>query len=81
MNPNESLEGCTLVDVLERLERGKIGHSAAMDWLHIDSLNQLADIMYANGRVMPGHQDMEVAPETRALLRRITRLPRATIRS
>jgi hypothetical protein len=70
---NDGLEGCSLVDVLERLERGKIGHTAAMEWLHIDSLNQLFDIMYANGRIMPGHQDMEIAPETRALLRRITR--------
>ena len=71
MPRNDSLQGRSLVDVLERLERGKIGHAAAMEWLHIDSLNLLTDIMYANGRVMPGHQDMEVAPETRALLRRI----------
>ena len=73
MTRNEDLIGCSLTDVLEKLERGKIGHRAAMDWLHIDSLNELTDIMYANGRVMPGHQDMEIAPETRALLRRITR--------
>jgi hypothetical protein len=69
----ENLSGCSLVDVLDRLERGKIGYSTAMAWLHIDNLNQLADIMYANGRIMPGHQRMEVAPETRALLRRVTR--------
>lgn len=73
MTRNDSLHGCSLVDVLERLERGKIGHAAAMEWLHIDSLSQLTDIMYANGRVMPGHQDMDVAPETRALLRGITK--------
>ena len=51
------------------------GAKSAMEWLHIDSLNQLTDIMYANGRVMPGHQEMDVAPETRALLRRITKKP------
>jgi hypothetical protein len=71
MPRNQSLKGCSLAEVLERLEQGKIGHQAAMDWLHIESLNELHDIMYANGRVMPGHQEMEVAPETRALLRRI----------
>jgi hypothetical protein len=75
MSRNDGLEGCSLVDVLERLEKGEIGHAAAMAWLHIDSLNVLTDIMYANGRVMPGHQEMEIAPETRALLRRITRPP------
>jgi hypothetical protein len=66
MKRNKSLKGCSLVEVLERLEQGHIGHQAAMDWLHIESLNELADIMSANGRVMPGYQDMEVAPETRA---------------
>jgi hypothetical protein len=38
----------------------------------VDSLSELSDIMYANGRIMPGHQEMAVAPATRALLRRIT---------
>jgi hypothetical protein len=73
VSKNERGEGHTLEDMLERLEKGKIGHAAAMEWLHIDSLNRLCDIMYANGRVMPGHQRMEVAPETRALLRAITK--------
>ena len=71
MTQLETLKGCSLADVLEFLEQGRIGHQAAMDWLHIESLNVLTDIMYANGRVMPGHQEMEVAPETRALLRQI----------
>jgi hypothetical protein len=65
--------GWTLEDVLERLEKGKIGHAVAMEWLNIESLNRLCDIMYANGRVMPGHQHMEVAPETLELLRAITK--------
>lgn len=73
MRTNRDLAGCSLVDVLDLLEKGKIGHSTAMEWLHIESLRELSDIMYANGRVMPGHQDMIVAPETRELLRRITR--------
>jgi hypothetical protein len=66
-------EGCTLEDLLESLEKGKIGHTRAMEWLGIESLNELCDIMYANGRVMLGHQDMIVAPETRELLRAITK--------
>ena len=70
---NEDLEGCTLADVLEKLEKGKIGHRAAMEWLNIESQNELVEIMHANGRLMPGHQPMRVAPETRALVRPISR--------
>ena len=70
---NESLEGCTLADVLEKLEKGKIGHRAAMEWLNIESQNELVEIMHANGRLMPGHQPMRVAPETRALVHAISR--------
>jgi hypothetical protein len=70
---NEGLEGCTLADVLEKLEKGKIGHRAAMEWLNIESLDELVEIMHVNGRLMPGHQPMRVAPETRALVRAITR--------
>jgi hypothetical protein len=69
----EDLKGCSLADVLEKLEKGKIGHSDAMQWLNIESLNELVEIMHANGRLMPGHQPMRVAPETSALLRAITR--------
>jgi hypothetical protein len=59
--------------VLEKLEKGKIGHRAAMAWLNISSLNDLVEIMHVNGRLMPGHQPMRVPPETRALVRSIFR--------
>jgi len=34
---NEELNGCSLADVLEKLEKGKIGHRAAMEWLNVKS--------------------------------------------
>ncbi len=71
----DDLDGCCLADVLEKLEKGRIGHRAAMAWLNIDSLNDLVEIMHVNGRLMPGHQPMRVAPETVALVRAITRPP------
>ncbi len=70
---NEDLKGCSLADVLDKLDKGKIGHRAAMAWLNIESQNELVDIMHFNGRLLPGHQPMRVAPETRALLRAIIR--------
>jgi len=70
---NEELKGCSLADVLERLEKGKIGHRAAMEWLNVKSYDDLVEVMHVNGRLMPGHQPMRVAPATRALLRRIFR--------
>jgi hypothetical protein len=70
---NEDLKGCSLADVLEKLEKGKIGHRAAMAWLNIESQDELVEIMHVNGRLMPGHQPMRVAAETRALVRAITR--------
>ncbi len=73
MGPAHDPRGCSLADVLEKLGKGKIGHRAAMDWLAIDSLNDLVDIMHVNVRLMPGHQPMRVSPETRALVRSITR--------
>jgi hypothetical protein len=48
------LKGCSLTDVLKRLEKGKIGHSAAMEWLNIESQDELVEIMHVNGRLMPG---------------------------
>ncbi len=69
----DDLKGCSLADVLERLEKGKIGHGAAMTWLNIESVDELVEIMHVNGRLMPGHQPMRVAPETSALVRAITR--------
>jgi hypothetical protein len=71
----QGMEGCSLADVLERLEKGRIGHAAAMAWLNIDRYDDLVEIMHANGRLMPGHQPMRVAPETRALVRSIFRPP------
>jgi hypothetical protein len=70
---NDDLEGCSLADVLVKLEKGKIGHRAAMEWLNIDSINELVEIMHVNGRLMPGHQPMRVSPETQALIRAISR--------
>jgi hypothetical protein len=69
----EILAGCSLADVLEKLEQGEIGHGAAMAWLNIGSQHELVEIMHVNGRLMPGHQPMHIAPKTRALLRAITR--------
>jgi hypothetical protein len=70
---NEELKGASLADVLEKLEKGKLGHRAAMEWLNVKSYDDLVEIMHVNGRLMPGHQPMRVAPETRALVRRIFR--------
>jgi hypothetical protein len=62
----------TLAEMLDKLEGGRIGHAEAMRWLGIDSYNELVEIVHYNGRQMPGHRPMPVAPETRALLRQIT---------
>ena len=70
---NEDLNGASLADVLEKLEKGKIGHRAAMQWLNVESYDALVEIMHVNGKLMPGHQPMRVDPETRALVRRIFR--------
>jgi hypothetical protein len=70
---NDALKGCSLADVLEKLEKGKIGHSAAMEWLNIESLNELVETMHVNGRLMPGHQPMRVSNATRALVRKVFR--------
>ncbi len=69
----EDLKGCSLADVLEKLEKGRIGHRMAMQWLDIDSLDELVETMHVNGRLMPGHQPMRVSRATRALVRAITR--------
>jgi hypothetical protein len=34
---NEDLKGCSVADVLERLEKGKIGHRAAMEWFNVSA--------------------------------------------
>ncbi len=69
----EDLHGCSLDDVLRLLEKGKIGHSAAMEWLNVSRYDDLVEIMHVNGRLMPGHQPMRVSPETQALIRAISR--------
>ena len=74
MNDDE-LRGASLADVLAKLEKGKIGHPAAMQWLNVESYDALVEIMHANGRLMPGHQPMPVPPATHALVRRIFRPP------
>ena len=70
---DQDLHGCSLADVLEKLEAGKIGHSAPMRWLEIDSYNKLVEIMHCNGRMMPGHRPMVVTPETVELIRQISK--------
>lgn len=69
----KDLEGHSLADVLTKLEKGKIGHSLAMQWLGIDSIDDLVETMHVNGRLMPGHQPMRVSLETREILWAITR--------
>ncbi len=63
----------TLADMLDKLERGRIGHSEAMRWLGVDSYTALVEIVHANGRQMPGHRDRPVPEATRAVLRLATR--------
>ncbi|MGH7121824.1 MAG: hypothetical protein ACREFP_23000, partial [Acetobacteraceae bacterium] len=41
--------------------------------LNVKSYDGLVEIMHVNGRLMPGHQPMREAPETRALVRQIFR--------
>ena len=60
----EELKGCSLTEVLEKLEKGRIGHRAAMEWLNVRSYNALVEIVHANSRLMPEHQPMRVATET-----------------
>lgn len=74
MDPDE-LKGCSLADVLEKLEKSKIGHRAAMEWLNTKSYGDLVEIMHTNGRLMPGHQPLRVSRETCALVRSISRAP------
>ncbi len=63
----------TLAEMLDKLERGRIGHTEAMDWLGVDSYNALVEIVHVNGRQMPGHRATLLAPETCELLRQITK--------
>jgi hypothetical protein len=62
----------TLAEMLDKLERGRIGHSEAMRWLGVDSYAALVEIVHANGRQMPGHRAKPITDETRAVLRLVT---------
>jgi hypothetical protein len=70
---NNDLSGLALADVLERLEAGKCGHTAVMEWLRIDSYHELVETMHFNGRTMPGHRRMIVTSETLALFKQLPR--------
>jgi hypothetical protein len=69
----EEAEDMTLADMLDKLERGRIGHSEAMRWLGVDNYAALVEVVHANGRQMPGHRAGPVTAETRALLRLIAK--------
>jgi hypothetical protein len=73
MKTAEDLKGLGLPRVLELLEKGKVGHGAVMEYLAIDSLQRLVDIMHANGRQMPGHRPMPIRREALQILKQITR--------
>jgi hypothetical protein len=59
----------TPADMLDKLERGRMGHAEAMRFLGVDSYRELVDIVHANGRKMPGHRPMRVSAETMAVFR------------
>ena len=63
------LEDLTLSEVLAKLERGKVGQLAVMDWLGIDSYPRLVEIKHHNGRRMPGHMPRRTPPEAVELFR------------
>ena len=65
----------TLAEMLDRLERGQIGHGEAMRWLGIDDLNTLVETVHANGRQMPGHRPMKLSAATLDVLRLAMRKP------
>lgn len=73
MLTHHDLEGLGLPKVLEMLEKGKVGHSAVMDYLRIETYDELVRTMHFNGREMPGHRPMPIREETLDLLRRITK--------
>lgn len=79
MHTSEELKGLSVADVLDLLEAGKIGHRLAMEYFGYDRYADLVATMHANARTMPGHQPMRIAPETLALVRRITRRPQRAL--
>ena len=73
MLDRDDLRGMSLAQLLAQIEKGRVGYTDAMDWLHIESLNELVEIMHLNGRSMPGHRPMRISKETKALLKQICR--------
>jgi hypothetical protein len=73
MQSIHELKGLSVADVLDLLEDHKIGHRLAMEYFGYERYDDLVDTMHANGRTMPGHQPMRIAPETMDLIRQITR--------
>ena len=59
----------TVADLLDALERGKIGYAAAKEWLGVESFMDLVHIAHINGRILPGHKPGRVSKETVTLLR------------
>jgi hypothetical protein len=75
MLSSDDLKGLAVADVLDLLEQHKIGHRLALDYFGYERYDDLVETMHANGRTMPGHQPMRIAPETLDLVRQITRKP------
>jgi hypothetical protein len=65
---DNDLSDCSLADALERLEAGKCGHTAVMEYIGRDSYDELVATMHFNGRTMPGHRKMILTHETMELL-------------
>jgi hypothetical protein len=59
----------TVAELLDRIERGKIGTQAAMDWLGIESYVELVDIVHFNRRKMWAHRATKPPAATVALLK------------
>ena len=75
------LQGLSVAEVLDLLEQHKIGHRLALEYFGYERYHDLVETMLANGRIMPGHQPMRIAPETLALLRQITHCKDASLSS
>ena len=72
MLDSDDLKGLSVADVLNLLEQHKIGHRLALEYFGFERYDELVETMHANGRIMPGHQPMRIAPETLAIIRDIT---------
>ena len=64
-------------NALERLEAGKCGHTAVMEYIGTDSYHELVATMHFNGRTMPDHRKMTITPETMKLLCHVAKSRRA----